>query len=314
MNKKIIVFAYSEPGYFALQTLIEMKKNIVAVFTHFDDEKENIWFPSVYNLAKEHNIPVFRYNKITEDITKEILDFKADLVLSIYYRRLIPDIILNSAPLGAYNLHGSLLPKYRGQTCINWAVVNGEEKTGATLHKMTDKADEGPIVSQKECTIEKEDTAIDVFHKISHLTKDIIREAVPKLEENNIVLTEQNHREATHFGRRIQKDGQIDFAKNSKEIYNLVRGVTHPFPGAFTFIDDRKLFIWQIEYEVLNHNYKIGEVVSIEPLKIATKDGLITVLETNFEDGEIFKGKDINKLAICLHSQCEYRQIDWRSI
>ena len=162
MNRpRIIVFAYSEPGYTCLKELIKDKANIVAVYTHQDDPDEEIWFHSVYDLAKENNIPVYRPKKIDEEITQYIKQLQPELIFSFYFRRLIPNEIILMPRLGSYNMHGALLPKYRGQTCINWAVVNGEKRTGATLHLMTEKADEGDIVDQRGFDIAFTDTAID---------------------------------------------------------------------------------------------------------------------------------------------------------
>ena len=304
MRKKIVLFAYSEPGYRALQELIKIGANVVAVYTHQDAVGENIWFPSVYELARAEGIPVYRPPKITPEITEEILALQPDLIFSVYFRRLIPDIILQSAPLGAYNLHGALLPKYRGQTCINWAVVNGEKVTGATLHKMTEKADEGPIVAQLSCKIEEEDTSVDIFHKISALTAEIIRDNLPALEAGEAVLTEQNHEEATYFPRRRPEFGEIHWDKTSREIYNLVRGVTHPFPGAFTLAEGRKLMIWQVKAVSEDHGTP-GTVTAEAPLRIATGDGAVEVTEAQWADeNRIYKAEDMKALGLKTGTLC----------
>ena len=289
---RIIVFAYSEPGYACLNELIKAKANIVAIYTHIDDPDEEIWFPSVYDLAIKHDIPVFRSAKITEEMAKEIRAFKADLIFSFYYRRLIPNDIILSPRLGSYNLHGALLPKYRGQTCINWAVVNGEKRTGATLHKMTAKADDGDIVAQYGFDIAFEDTAIDVFHKVSAVGAKIIRENLLKIESGIFESTKQDDRKATKFPRRRPDDGLLDFNKDAISLYNLIRGVTHPFPGAFTYVNNQKLFIWWA-VPVKNtsdiktiENYSVGEIVSINPLCVSTNKGLLELKSLQFAGQE----------------------------
>ncbi len=285
---RIVVFAYSEPGYACLKTLIELKANIVAVYTHIDDPNEEIWFPSVYELAKSHNIPVFRPAKITDEVSAQIKSFNPELIFSFYFRRLIPDDIILSPRLGSYNLHGALLPKYRGQTCINWAVVNGEKQTGATLHLMTKEADNGDIVAQKSFAIKFTDTALDVFHKVSNVAAQIIKENLSALEQNKAVFTKQDDSQATKFSRRRPKDGILDFNKDAVSLYNLIRGVTHPFPGAFTYVNGKKLFIWwavPIETDtIIAQNHSIGEIVNTTPLCVSTKKGLLELKKLQFEN------------------------------
>lgn len=281
---KIIVFAYSEPGYYGLKALIAQGADIAAVYTHQDDPDEEIWFPSVYELAKKHQLPVFRPEKITSQIAEEIIDLKPDLIYSIYFRRLIPMEILNSAPLGAYNLHGALLPKYRGQTCINWAVVNGETKTGATLHKMTKAADAGDIVEQRSITIAPLETAIEVFHDISRITYDIIASSYLPLTTNTAKLQPQDDSQATTFPRRRPKDGEIHWSDSTAKIFNLIRGVTHPFPGAFTTINGERLLIWWALPSPMQPITKVpGTVLCTDPVIIQTGDGCLELKSVQLE-------------------------------
>ena len=278
----IVVFAYSEPGYACLQALISAKANILAVYTHQDDPDEEIWFHSVYDLAIKHNIPVFRPKKIDADACAHIQKLNPDIIFSFYFRRLIPDEIILRPRLGSYNLHGALLPKYRGQTCINWAVVNGEKHTGATLHLMTDKADEGDIVAQRSFDIAFSDTALDVFKHVSKIAGEMILEYLPQIESGNVKLTPQDNSLATKFGRRRPKDGLLDFSKDAITLYNLIRGVTHPFPGAFTYVNGRKLFVWWAV--PIEGTGNIGEVVSTNPLCVGTQKGLLKLLTLQFEN------------------------------
>ena len=184
--------------------------------------------------------------------------------------------------LGSYNLHGALLPKYRGQTCVNWAVVNGEKRTGATLHLMTEKADEGDIVDQRGFDIAFTDTAIDVFKKVSVMAAQIVRDNLAALETGMAKLTPQDNSKATKFGRRRPKDGLLDFNKDAVSLYNLIRGVTHPFPGAFTFVGARKLFVWWAK--PVEGEGKPGEIVSAQPLCVGTKNGLLQLERLQWEN------------------------------
>ena len=207
------------------------------------------------------------------------------IVASIKKQKLalsFPDEIILKPHLGAYNLHGALLPKYRGQTCVNWAVVNGEKRTGATLHLMTAKADEGDIVEQRGFDIAFTDTSLDVFIKISKIASEIIKDCLPKIEAGTITLTPQDDTQATKFGRRRPKDGLLDFSKDAISLYNLIRGVTHPFPGAFTYVNNKKLFIWWAK--PIEGTGNIGEIVSTNPLCIGTGKGLLQLEKLQFEN------------------------------
>lgn len=283
---RIIVFAYSEPGYACLKELINAKANIVAVYTHQDDPEEEIWFHSVYDLAKENNIPVFRPKKIDEEAAEYIKQLKPELIFSFYFRRLIPNEIILMPRLGSYNMHGALLPKYRGQTCINWAVVNGEKRTGATLHLMTEKADEGDIVDQRAFDIAFSDTSLDVFKKVSAVAAQIVHDNLADLEAGTAKLVPQDGSKATKFPRRRPKDGYLDFNKDAVSLYNLIRGVTHPFPGAFAFAGGRKLFVWWAE--PVEGEGKKGEIVSVSPLCVGTGKNLLRLEKLQWENEKEF--------------------------
>lgn len=277
---KIALFAYSQPGYACLEELIANKANVSAVFTHIDAEDEGIWFDSVFELAKKNNIKVYRSKKVDEEALKIFAASEADIIISAYYRAIIPDEILNAAKLGAYNLHGSLLPKYRGRACINWAVLNGEKQTGVTMHIMTAKADKGDIIAQEAFPIETEDTGHTVFLKVSQAVRIIIKKYLPLLENGTAKHSIQDESQATKFGRRRPADGIIDWTKDANAIYNLIRSVTHPFPGAFTFFAKQKLFIWwakpildsALREKIDYTKYKPGDIIKLDD-KVIIKCG-----------------------------------------
>lgn len=278
MNKRprIALFAYSEVGCLCLEELVKDGANVIVVYTHEDDPNEEIWFRSVKKIAEAKGIPVRTPPKISEADIDELRGMEPELILSFYYRAMIPKAVLDLPRLGAYNIHGALLPKYRGRACVNWAVLNGEKETGATLHVMTEFADRGDIIAQKSVPILFEDTAHDVFLKVAYAARDIIAENLFALEAGTAARTPQDESQATKFGRRRPEDGEIDWTKSAAEIYNLVRAVTHPFPGAFTEMDGRKIYIWK----ALPREGRAapGEKVSQRPLLIGTGDGLLEIL------------------------------------
>ena len=283
---KAVVLAYHNVGCAALQALLRHHIEVAAVFTHRDDENENIWFDSVAQLAAAHNIPVYAPDDINHPIwIKRIQEMQPDILFSFYYRNLIRQPLLDIPPRGCLNLHGSLLPKYRGRVPVNWALVHGESETGVTLHYMTPRPDDGDIVAQKRVPISDADTARTLFDKIVEASSELLDETLPQLIAGTASRTPQNHAEATYFGGRKAKDGAIDWRQSARQIRNLVRAVAQPYPGAFSEHNDQKLVIWQATVETENPTKNQdaapgiapGTVLSVSPLKIACGDGALRV-------------------------------------
>ena len=273
---RIAVFAYSEVGSACLEDLIRDGANVAVVYTHEDDPKEEIWFRSVKQTALDSSIEVRAPSKIDADEINRLREIALDLIFSFYYRAMIPKEVLDIPKLGAYNIHGALLPKYRGRACINWAVINGEKETGATLHVMTESADRGDIIAQKAVPIEFEDTAHDVFLKVTEAAREILMSSLPSLENGTAKRYPQDESKATKFGRRRPEDGEIDWNKSAEEIYNLVRALTHPFPGAFTYWDCKKYFIWKAL--PAEGTFEPGKIRSESPMLVGTGRGLLRIL------------------------------------
>lgn len=281
---RVVVFAYSEVGCLCLEELLKAGANVVCVYTHEDDPGEEIWFRSVAELARKNSIETRTPKKLDADEIEYFLSLRPELVLSFYYRALIPKAVLDAPRLGAFNVHGALLPKYRGRACVNWAVLNGERETGATLHVMTERADRGDIIDQLAVPIEFTDTAHDVFMKVAEAARRIAARSLPALESGNAPRRPQDEALATSFGRRRPEDGAIDWRRGAIEIYNLIRAVTHPFPGAFAELDGKRYFIWRAQ--PLEGSAAPGVIVSREPLVIGTGDGLLKILSLQPEGGE----------------------------
>jgi methionyl-tRNA formyltransferase len=246
---RIIFLGYHNIGYFCLKALIHMcqgfEDDLAAVVTHADNPKENIWFASVKELAVQHHLPLY----LPEDpndpaFVAAMARLQPDFLFSCYYRHMLKKPLLDLPRLGALNMHGSLLPKYRGRAPVNWVLVNGETETGVTLHYMVEKADQGDIVAQQKVPIALEDTAYTLFAKMTVAAEQVMREAYPLLRAGTAPRLPQDHARASYFGGRKPEDGRIDWTKSATEIYHLVRAVTHPYPGAFTFLAGRQLLVW----------------------------------------------------------------------
>jgi len=286
---KIIVLGYHNIGYTCLEELIEQKENVAAVFTHKDNPKEKIWFNSVEKLAKKHHIPVYTPENINDqDSLKIIKEIKPDIIFSFYYRNLISQEILDIPPMGCINLHGSLLPKYRGRCPVNWVILKGETETGVTLHYMEKKPDKGAIIAQKKVEILFEDTAFTLFNRLTRNARELFHETFPLIKEKKAPKIEQLQTEASYFGGRKPEDGKIDWNQNAVDIYNLVRAITYPYPGAFTFYKGEKLIVWNCRIIPGENNTTVpGTITKIIPdrgLVIATKKNSILLNMIQFEN------------------------------
>ena len=283
-NNKIVVCAYHNVGYRCLEELLRQGAQVALVFTHEDSPTEQIWFKSVRELADEHGIPR-RTTDINDPANVGLLrELAPDFILSFYYRNMIKPEVLNIPRLGALNLHGSYLPRYRGRVPVNWAVINGETETGATLHYMVEKPDAGDIVDQEKVAIAFTDTAFDVFNKVTEAAATVIRRAWPMLLAGTAKRIPMDLAAGNYCGGRKPADGRIDWTKSAVQIYNLVRGVTHPYPGAFTFLAERKIIIWQAW--PVEGKGEPGWVVSMSPLLVGSGKGLLEIRSVQVEGEE----------------------------
>jgi methionyl-tRNA formyltransferase len=279
MAPRILFFGYSEVGYECLSLLLERGDNVIALVTHEDNPHEKIWFKTPALAAREKSIPVFTPEKVnTPEWVDRIAGLKPDLILSVYYRNMISSRILALPRLGAFNMHGSLLPKYRGRAPINWAVLHGESRIGMTLHRMVKSADAGAVVDQEGVEIGPRDTAEIAFRKVLPCARRVLARQIDALLAGRATETPQDDAQATYFGGRKPEDGRIDWAKTSREIFNLVRAVTDPYPGAFADVAGARLMVWWAEHDsaaTRNRRGKPGEILSITPLVVATADGAL---------------------------------------
>lgn len=243
-GKLCIVAAYHEIGYVGLDTILRHGWEVALVYTHRDDPNEKVWWKSVAALAEEHQIPV-EYTDINDPAQAErIKSIDPDYLFSIYYRKLINNNIISLFPQGAYNLHGSLLPLYRGRAPLNWVLVNGEIETGVTLHHMIEKADAGDIVDQEWVPIEDDESAMSLYTKLMEATVNTFDRCLSWFDRGKAPRMPQDLTRGSYYGARKPEDGRIDFAWNSRRCFNLVRAVSKPWPGAFAQAGQQKYMIW----------------------------------------------------------------------
>jgi len=276
---KAIVLAYHNIGCVGIEALSRNGFEIAAVFTHRDDPGENTWFESVAELAASRNIPVFAPEDINHPIwVRKIMELKPDIIFSFYYRNMVGPAVLEIPAAGCLNLHGSLLPRYRGRCPINWVLVNGEKETGVTLHYMTPRPDDGDIVGQHRIQISNDDTARSLHKKAAKASAKMLNEVLPKIREGTAERQPQDHSKATYYGGRGPKDGDVDWSATSRAVRNLVRAVTRPYPGAFSHVGERKCLFWQVtELPGSGTGLSPGTIVSADPLVIGCGEGAVQV-------------------------------------
>lgn len=282
-----VLFAYHEMGYACMEQLLAMGAPIVALFTHQDDPREQVWWRSCAELAQRHSIPIHTPERIDDSWIARIEALKPAVIYSVYYRHLLPGRLLRLARLGAYNLHGSLLPAYRGRAPVNWILVNGEREAGVTLHHMVARADAGDIVAQRAVPIDDNDTALTLYRKLVPMAAEIIREFHPLIVAGRAPRRAQDLSKGSYYGRRRPEDGRIDWRWPARRIFNLVRAVTHPYPGAFCYVDGRKLIVWESRIGSEAGLRGLAGTVLGEAadggLEIAAGEGTIIIVHAQFE-------------------------------
>jgi methionyl-tRNA formyltransferase len=234
---RAVVFAYHNVGVRCLKVLLAHGVEVSLVVTHGDAAQETIWFESVAEAAALYDLPLASpAEPNTAGLADRIAGLRPDFLFSFYYRRMLKATLLRLASRGAYNMHGSLLPKYRGRAPVNWAVINGERETGASLHCMVEEPDAGPIVGQQAVPIFPDDTAFEVFNKVTVAAELVLDRALPSLIDDSASHVPQDLGSGSYFGARAPDDGRIDWSAPAHVVHNLIRGVAPPYPGAFGFL------------------------------------------------------------------------------
>jgi methionyl-tRNA formyltransferase len=237
VNPTAVVFGYGDVGVRCLRVLLSADVGVRLVVTHRDDPAENRWYDSVAALAAEYDLPCITPTAADDpELIARVKALGPDFIFSFYYRSLLGPQLLAAARRGAFNMHGSLLPRFRGRAPVNWAILRGAAETGATLHQMVARADAGDIIDQLAVPILRDDDALAVFRKVAVAAEVVLARSLPALLDGSARATPQRIIEGEYFGRRRPEDGRIDWSRPAQEIHDLVRAVAPPFPGAFADI------------------------------------------------------------------------------
>ncbi len=241
---RAVVFAYSEVGVRCVRELLAQGIEIPILFTHADDPGEARWFASVQELGRRHGLRVETPDDPNEPPWLEAGRRAApDFLFSFYYRHMLDRSWLEIPTRGALNMHGSLLPKYRGRAPVHWAIIHGERVTGASLHEMVEQPDAGALVDQEAVPILEGDTALDVSLKVAGAALVVLRRSLPGLIAGTAPRQPLDLSQGSYFGRRRPEDGRIDWSRSAQSIHDLVRAVAPPFPGAFTDVNGCRLAV-----------------------------------------------------------------------
>ncbi|HEX6827379.1 MAG TPA: formyltransferase [Burkholderiales bacterium] len=239
---RAVVFAYHNVGRRCLAALLGAGVEVPLVVTHEDNPGERIWFASVAALAAEHDLPAITpADPNVQDVVARVEALEPDFLFSFYYRQMLGERLLAAPGRGALNMHGSLLPRYRGRVPVNWAVINGESETGATLHYMVAKPDAGDIVDRQAVPIQPDDTAGEVFDKVTVAAEMVLHRSLPGLIAATAPRIPQDLSAGSYFGGRRPEDGRIDWSAPARRVHDLVRGVAPPYPGAYTELGGGRL-------------------------------------------------------------------------
>jgi methionyl-tRNA formyltransferase len=293
----ITVFTSGILGYKTLKKISENDLfHIIYVFT----DKGSC---DIIEFCKQNNIPFFVGNprRLSYKVKLFVAKYQQpDIFFSINYRFIIDNFLINLPRLYALNIHGSLLPKYRGRTPHVWAIINGEKITGITVHKIIEKVDAGDILLQHKIDISDKDTGADILFKFEKMYPELVEESIRRIINKREKFVKQNHVLATYFGKRVPDDGKIDWNWQKERIYNWVRAQANPYPGAFSFYDNNKLIINKIKFSDLGFDYNLlnGTILCVNPLIVKTPNGAIEIQKFYFENNNkiiSFKLKSVLK-------------------
>lgn len=295
MDKLKII--YMGTPSFSVAPLKELSKkyDILAVVTQPDKEvgrKREIKFSPVKEFAINNNIKVIQPIRIRNEY-QEILGLNPDIIITCAYGQILPKEILDYPKYGCINIHASLLPKLRGGAPIHKAIIDGYEKTGITIMYMDEKMDSGDIIYQEEIKIEDNDTAGSLFDKLSILGSKMIINILPDVVLENIKRIKQNEEEVTYAYNITREEEHIDFNKNTKDVYNQIRGL-NPWPIGYVILDDKKVKIYESKIGNSTSDGIIGEIINVynDSIGVKTKDGEILITKLQFEGKKVINTKD----------------------
>ncbi len=288
---KIIYMGTPDFAAVSLNALLDAGYDVMAVFTQPDKPKgrgHKLAFSPVKEIAVAHDIPVYQPTTLkNEEIQQVIRDMAPDMIVVVAYGKLLPEAVLNVPPLGCINVHGSLLPKYRGAAPIQWSVLNGDKETGITTMYMAKGMDTGDIILQDVTPIGEDETAAELFDRMAVLGAQTLLKTIPMLEAGTAPRIPQDEAEASHVSMLSKDQAQIDFTKTADEVHHFICGMSD-WPCAFTAIDGKRLKVYRSHRSTLTSKQSAGSVVeSKKVLTVVCGDGkCVELTEVQYDNGK----------------------------
>ena len=312
-------------GVECLKALVENRYDVICVVAHPDncDPNEKIWYDSVKDFASAFKIQVYQPENVNnKDMVKTLEICNPDIIVLAGYRQIVKKDIISIPKLGCINIHESFLPKYRGHAPTNWSIINGESETGVTVHFVNEGVDTGDIIVQDKVEIEPNDTIMDVYWKGLRLWPKLLLKALDNIKAG-VQSIPQNHTDATYFGKRYPEDGWIDWTKSNKEIFNLIRALTKPYPNAFTYYNGEKILILEASLSEIPPKYlnyfdgKYGQIIwKLKNKGVlvlcgnSNKQDVILIKKIQLENGDIFLASDYLNMGKRFGFNCEIEIYD----
>lgn len=286
---KVVFMGTPDFAVGTLKKLIESRHEVLAVVTQPDKPKgrgKAMQFPPVKEVAVEAGITVYQPKRVREpEFLETLKELSPDVVVVVAFGQIIPQAVLDVPKLGCLNVHGSLLPKYRGAAPIQWAVIDGESESGVTIMRMDAGLDTGDMITTRVVKLEEKETGGSLFDKLSQAGADLLTETLDQLEAGTVTYEKQPAESSTDYARMLKKeDGQIDWNKSAAELERLIRGL-NPWPSAYTHLDGKTLKIWMADVKDVNSGSEPGTVVEVtkNTVKVQTGDGVLSLLEVQLE-------------------------------
>lgn len=281
-----IVFAYHDVGVRCLRVLLDAGVHIPLVVTHADAPGETIWFDSVAALAKQHGIAVaMPADPHDPALLAQAAGARPDFLFSFYYRHMLRSDWLRLPTRGAFNMHGSLLPQYRGRVPVNWAIIHGARETGATLHRMNEKPDNGAIVDQCAVPILCDDTAREVFTKVTVAAEIVLARSLPRLIDGTAAERAQDLSQGGYFGGRKPEDGRIPASASTRQIHDLVRALAPPYPCAFIDLPQGRVLVERTSLRHGQANWPAGG------LRLCVADGCLWLVAADGQAAKVLAAR-----------------------
>lgn len=299
MTTKAVVMGYHTLGCLGFDALLRHGFDVSAVLTHHDNPGEEIWWESLAQRAEAKGVPVHYPQNMKDSQTQALVaSYAPDFIFSFYFRFMIPPEVLEMAKRGALNLHGSLLPRYRGRAPANWVLVNGETETGVSLHYMVAKPDAGELVDQERVSIAFEETPLSLYGKLEQAAVKVLDRTLPLLKAGTAPHRPLDLSAGSYFGGRKPEDGRLDWSWPAVKNFYLIRGVTHPYPGAFTAWNGQKLYIWWAKPVEIAHGKEPGTIIdtSKEGILVACAPGALLITQCQLEGEAEVGGTEFARL------------------